>query len=171
MLPSLGGRQAIGKVSYTHDAMIDLIVANPAISQGQLAAAFGYTPAWVCQVIASDAFQSRLAARRDELVDPTIKATIEDRFKALVLRSMEVLQEKLNAPSSVIPDNLALRTVELTTRALGYGAKIDPQPPAPTYDRLEHLGNRLVNLLDKQRSVINGQAKEIVDVSPEPPKG
>jgi len=167
----LAGRpkQAIAKVSYTHEGMIDIIVANPMISQGELAAHFGYTPAWICQVIASDAFQSRLALRREEILDPTIKATVEERFKALVIRSLEILQQKLSLPANQIPDNLALRTVELSSRALGYGAKQDPQPPAPTYDRLEQLGDRLVDLLDKRRSIFNGQA-EVVEAQISTPK-
>ena len=41
-------RQVIKKLSYTHDAMIDHLVANPAISQGQLAGLFGFTQGWVC---------------------------------------------------------------------------------------------------------------------------
>ncbi len=43
----LGGTQsaanAIKKVSYTHDTMIDLILGNPGISQTAIAAHFGYS--------------------------------------------------------------------------------------------------------------------------------
>ena len=34
---------AIQRVSYTHDALIDMIIANPEVSQGELSKAFGYT--------------------------------------------------------------------------------------------------------------------------------
>ena len=78
-----GANRGVARVSYTHDAMIDAIIHNPTISQNQLAAHFGYTPGWVSQIIASDAFQARLAERTGELVDPTIRASVEDRFKAL----------------------------------------------------------------------------------------
>lgn len=155
--------QAIAKISYTHDGMIDMLVANPMISQGELAARFGYSPSWICQIIASDAFQSRLAARREEIIDPIIKASMEERFKALVIRSVQILQEKLSLPTHQIPDNLVLKTAELASKALGFGARIDPPPPVPAYDRLEQLGDRLVNLLDTRRSVINGQAKEVIE--------
>ena len=153
-------KQAIAKVSYTHDGMIDTIIANPMISQGQLAAHYGYSQSWICQVMASDAFQARMATRREEVLDPVIRASVEERFKALVIRSQEILLEKLALPAQQVPDNLVLRTVEVASRALGYGAKQEAQPPAPTYDRLDQLGDRLINLLDKQRSVINGQAVE-----------
>lgn len=148
--PTMGN---LKKVSYTHDAMIDLIIENPAIMQGDLAKAFGYTQAWVSNIIASDAFQARLAERRDELTDPSIRATIEERFKALVLRSFEIVQEKLARPAHLIPDNFALRTMELSTKALGYGAskEIVQAPQASATDHLAHLANRLIDLQSNVR--------------------
>jgi hypothetical protein len=136
--------------------MIDAIISNPCISQNQLAAHFGYTPGWVSQIIASDAFQSRLADRTGELVDPTIRATVEDRFKALVLRSLDILREKLDRPTTSIPDNLAIRSLELGTRALGYGAR-DLAPAGPAVNmhvHLEALGEGLTTLLRRKKTEV-----------------
>lgn len=119
-------KDAIQKVRYSHAAMIDMIVANPWISQGELAANFGYTEGWVSQVIASDAFQAALAKRKDELVDPTLRATIEERFKGLVARSLDILMKKLEKPVEGISDELALKAMEIASKALGYGQK-NPQ--------------------------------------------
>lgn len=116
-------KQAIQKVRYTHDAMIDMIVANPWISQGELARNFGYTEGWVSQVIASDAFQARLAQRKDELIDPHLRATIDERFKGLIVRSIEILMRKLDKPEGQISDELATKALELASKAAGYGAK------------------------------------------------
>lgn len=118
---SLQKENAIQKVNYSHDAMIDQIVANPWVSQGQLARYFGYTEGWVSQIIASDSFQSRLAERKNELVDPTIRATIEERFKGLVIQSLEVLRRKLESP--IVSDELALKALDVAAKAAGYGAK------------------------------------------------
>lgn len=161
-----GAARGVQKISYTHDAMIDLIIANPAISQNQLALHFGYSASWVSQVIACDAFQARLAERTKDLVDPTIRATVEDRFKALVLRSLDILREKLDKPSEAIADNLALRTLELSSRALGYGARQDPTPPAAVNVsvHLENLGGNLVQLLRKKKA----EAEDAEVLSPEP---
>lgn len=153
--------QAIQKIRYSHDAMIDVIIQNPAISQNQLAAVFGYTAPWVSLVMSSDAFRERLAARKSELVDPAIRASVEERFKALVTRSLEVLQEKLAAPSSTIPDNLALRAAELGAKALGIGGNAPPPPPAIPVNHLDNLANRLIAL---QRRVPNGGVYEIETV-------
>lgn len=114
---------AIAKISYTHDGMIDEIIKNPHASQGQLAALFGYTAGWICQVIASDAFQSRLAERKNEIIDPTIRATVEERLKGLVLQSIEKLKQKLDASPS---DDLTLGVLNSAAKALGYGAKQAP---------------------------------------------
>lgn len=146
-------RPALKKISYTHDGMIDLIIANPAISQGRLASHFGYSASWVSTIIASDAFQSRLAERSQELVDPTIRASVKERFEGLVLRSMEILQEKLNKPADQIPDQLALRALEISTRAAGYGAKVDTPPISPVTVELhlEALGDNLTRLLQRRK--------------------
>lgn len=111
---------AIDKVGYTHDKMVDLIVANPHVKQADLAKYFGYTQAWVSRVIRSDAFRERVAARRDELVDPLILQSLEQRFQALVDQSLEILQEQLQAKPNA---DLALRAADLGSRALGYGAR------------------------------------------------
>lgn len=162
-------KPAIAKLNYSHEAMIDLIIQAPGISQNELAAHFGYTPAWICQIIASDAFQAQLANRREQLIDPAIRLTIEERFRALVTRSLDILQEKLAMPAHQIPDNLALRTVELSAKALGFGAKPDPVAPPPAHNHLEQLGENLVKLLDHhKRRVLDGQ--EIVEAEIVAPK-
>lgn len=111
---------AIATVKYSHDAMIDMIIANPAVKQGEIAKMFGYTEAWVSRIMNSDAFQGRLAERRKELIDPTIVATVDEKLRALASKSLDVVLDKL----SLIQDpNLAMKAVEITTKALGYGAR------------------------------------------------
>ena len=161
-LPRVSDPHAIAKVRYSHDAMIDMIIANPWISQGELAIKFGYTPGWVSQVLASDAFQHRLAERKAEIVDPAIKASFEERLRGLAFRSAQILQEKLDKPASGIPDNLAIKTLELAAKALGYGAAVHvvPLAPPPAADRLTRLGGRLVGLVQDARE------GRIIDVTP-----
>ena len=115
-----GPALAIQKVRYSHDAMIDLIIENPTISQNDMAAHFGYTPGWVSQIINSDAFRERLAERKDELVDPRIRTSIEERIRALADKSIEVLLQKLHETNNM---NVAVRALDVATRSLGYGAK------------------------------------------------
>ncbi len=108
------------RVRYSHDAMIDCIIANPAMSQREIAAIFGRTESWISIVFNSDSFKERLAERKEELVDPALRATFEEKLKALADKSFQVIMDKLQAQ----PDaGLAVKALDLTTRALGYGAK------------------------------------------------
>lgn len=111
----------IKKPSYTHEALADLILANPAVSQNDLAAHFGYTPGWISQIICSDSFQAFLHTRKEQIVDPMLRGAIEESFKGLVLQSMQRLREKLEANPS---DNLCLEVLKNSSRALGYGATV-----------------------------------------------
>lgn len=115
---------AVAKINYTHDALIDQIIANPAMTQGQLAALFGYTQGWVSRVMSSDAFKTRLEARRKELVDPTIAIAVEERLDGVIGQALENLAASLEADKS---PTLALKALEVSTRARGYGARAETQ--------------------------------------------
>lgn len=149
------------KVRYTHEAMADLILENPWISQNQLAAHFGYSAAWVSTILTSDGFQSFLHARKAELVDPELRLTLEERFRALTTQSLRVLQEKLSGPASGVSDQLALRAAELGAKSLGIGAHA---PPAPAPSALEYLPQVAERLLRLQGRAPAQHVQEIVDV-------
>lgn len=111
---------AIARVKYTHDAMIDLIIANPALTQNELAKNFGYTVPWVSRIMNSDAFQARLAERKSELVDPSLVASIDEKLRALASKSLDVVLEKLTVTQSA---EMGLKALEISSKALGYGAR------------------------------------------------
>lgn len=115
-----GPKQAIQKVHYTHDAIIDTILANPALNQGELARSVGYTQGWLSRVMASDAFKDRLAARKKELIDPAIVLNIEEKLAAVAQRSMDVVLDKLEVNPTA---EFAGKMMEMSTKALGYGAR------------------------------------------------
>lgn len=110
----------IAKLNYSHTAMIDEIIRNPHISQGALAGLFGYTAGWISQVIATDAFQAAMHARKEEIIDPVLRATVDERLKGLVLQSIDKLMVKMEGNPS---DDLTLGVLTAATKALGYGAK------------------------------------------------
>jgi len=117
---------AIAKVRYTHDAIIDAILANPAISQGEIAREFGFTQTWVSIVVNSDAFKSRLAERKAELTDPKLQATINERLDGLANRALDRLAERLDSPTA------QLKTMEIVAIAkLAVGDKAN-RPSTPS---------------------------------------
>ena len=141
---------AIAKIRYTHTDMIDFILANPGCSQNSIAARYGYSVGWVSRVMSSDAWQSAMAARRSEVVDPSLVATVDERFRALTMRSLDRLQEKLDAP--MVSDNVVLKAVELGARAMGIGGNATPPTPPPAGDQLATLALRLIDLQSRIRS-------------------
>lgn len=154
-------RRDLAKISYTHQDCVDFIIANPGVSQNTLALRYGYSPSWVSIMINSDTFQARLAARRAELVDPTLTLTINERFNALTVRSLEVLQEKLCQDPTKVSDQLALQAAALGAKSLGLGQA--PPPAAPSGDDLANLAERLISFTRRSRDgeVVDAAVREI----------
>jgi hypothetical protein len=142
----------IAKLRYSHEAMIDLLITHPGISQNTLALHFGYTPSWVSNIMASDAFQAKLAERRKEVIDPTVIATVEERIRGLTIQSLTVLREALEKPA--VKPEVALRAFELGAKAMGLGGHA---PPAPTPVDLDALAQRLVALNPAGPRIVEGE--------------
>jgi hypothetical protein len=159
MLGELEGasRQAVAKMRYSHTDMIDFILANPGVSQNALASRYGYSVGWVSQVMSSDAWQSAMAARRDEVVDPVLVATVDERFRALTNRSLDRLMEKLDQPQ--VSDQVVLRAVELGAKAMGVGG--NAPPPAPPQDHLAALAQRLIALQSNIRQGVTYEGETV----------
>ena len=107
---------SIKNISYSHDAMIDLILQQPTVTSGELASLFGYSQGWVTRILGSDSFQARLAQRKGALMDPLIARSLNDRLRAVAIRSMDVIEEKLAAEPSA---QYAMDALELATQGLG----------------------------------------------------
>lgn len=102
--------------------MAELILQNPAIDQNEIAMHFGYTPGWVSQIIASDAFQAFIGDRKDKILDPILRGAVEESFRGLVLQSIARLRQKMDSNPS---DQLVLEVFKNSARALGYGARVE----------------------------------------------
>lgn len=114
------------KCRYSHDAMIDAIIANPGVSEIQLGEMFGYSKQWVSRLLCSDAFQARLALRKGEIIDPKLTATVEERMSGVMMKSLDIILENLEANPNM---GNALKAFELTSKGKAYGAR---QTQAPT---------------------------------------
>ena len=108
--------------------------------------------------MASDAFQAAFAERKDEVVDPALRLSIEEQFKGVVARSLEIIRDKLNGPSESIPDQLALRSLELASRAAGYGARAEPPVQVNITNQIEGHADDLVKLLRRTRVTVEGES-------------
>lgn len=108
------------KIRHLHDAVIDFMLANPGATKKAISTHFKRSEGWMYTVTASDAFAKRLEERREDIVDPIMRATLDDQIKGLAMKSMDVLAAALEAK----PDPaLALQVAEMTQKSLGYGAR------------------------------------------------
>ncbi len=108
------------KTHYTHDAMIDVLIAEPSITQKELAERFQRSQNWISRIMGSDAFQGALSKRREELSDPFLIATIEERFRGLAMQSLDVISENLEKTRN---SDIAMKALDISSKALGFGAR------------------------------------------------
>lgn len=156
---------------YSHDALIDLMIARPGATAKDLAAAFGRTPEWVRMIARTDAFRARFALRNAEVVNPLMEDEVKARFDAALNRSLEVLQQKLERPVDQIPDGLLLKAIELGAKAGSVGgfsnAPVAPPPAQASEERLARLAANLSGIgAALAGGVVDVQSREI----PPPPK-
>jgi hypothetical protein len=147
-------KPAIQKIRYSHQAMIDMIIAEPWISQNELADRFGMSASWISTIHCSDIFQAKLAECREKLVDPQVRASLKVQFEGMLSRSLEILREKLRATPEKIPDQLAVQVMKVTSQSLGYGVREARVSVQETHVHLEELGNNLVHLLRRRKSEV-----------------
>ena len=88
------------KLKYSHEAMIDLILHDPTVTFKELGEVFDLTPRWVSAVVGSDAFQARLAERRDSLLAPAITAKLNERVQGVTIQALTIVSERLEAEQS-----------------------------------------------------------------------
>lgn len=158
-------KQPIAKLGYSHEAMINLLVAKQGkISQNELAEIFGYSPSWISQVMSSDAFQARLAERTTQLVDPSIREEVERSLQQVMKASLEILQEKLRQPK--VSDQLVISSLNVASKALGFGAREATVATQVNVDvHLEDLGGRLVNLLQRKKTEVSSHIELLTQES------
>lgn len=122
-------RIEVKRVSYTHAAIIDAILANPSITQGRLSEMFGYTQAQTSIIVNSESFKKAMRERKAELVDPLLQTTIEDKLYGLVDTAIDTLMPHLANGDK----NTALRALEIGSRAMGMGVAKPQQVAVNNY--------------------------------------
>lgn len=88
------------RITYTHEAMIDLILQEPTVTPAELATLFGYSPGWISRILASDSFQARLAQRKSHLIDPLVAQSLNERLRGVAVQAVEIISEKLDSEQS-----------------------------------------------------------------------
>lgn len=114
----------IQKVSPNHEMMINWLIENPDRTHNDAAAFFGVSPTWFSIVTNSDAFQTKLKQRQDELFDKLGNGVIT-RLKAVSEVSLEKLGDMVH--KSVDP-TFVLESTEMLLKAQGMGGQKSGAP-------------------------------------------
>ncbi len=112
--------RALVKVTNVHEQIIDIMLRRPRIQQTEIAEMFGYTKGWVCRFINSDAFQARLAERRNELLDAGTARRVKARVESVTIQALDVVSRRLDATDSA---EVALEALGISTKALATNSK------------------------------------------------
>lgn len=160
-----GGVQSqIKRAQASHDNIVDMMIAHPELTKGEIARKLGFSPSYLSIVTGSDAFKVRLAARRAQFVDPLIQASVEEMFGSMTERAVEVLMEKLSMPTNTIDPQLALQAASLGAKVAGlggFGAKNAIINVVPSEDRLNRLADNLTRLAGGLGAEALGVANEV----------
>lgn len=151
---------------YTPQALVALFVEQPGLTFKEYASAFGRGAGWLASVVASDSFQTLLTSSeaRALIADPAIVGTMEERFRALAIQSLAVLQDKLD--SAEASEFLVTKAAELSIKALGMGqvapaAPSEPQQPVGA----EAVADRIMKAMEKARLRSMTNPANVVDVA------
>lgn len=118
-------RVQLGRLSITHEAVMDWLLVNPGKGQMRLCAEyFGFTRAWLSSMVHSDAFQAKLRDKQEEHQKTNI-IPLRDQINGVAQRAVERLGEKVE----VIEDPRVLMDVaDKMLHRLGYAPKVDMNP-------------------------------------------
>lgn len=105
-----------------HDAMLDDLVIEPAVTLKELAVRYGVSEQAVGMVVRSDMFQQRLRERR-EILHAVTDRTVGEKVQRVAGQALDNLHKRLaNATAFGVTMDQELQTAEMALKALGYGA-------------------------------------------------
>lgn len=159
---------AVNSLHFSPELMIDLIIRNPSWSHKELGGVFGKSASWVAQVLAMQSFQDLLEPRRHEVLNPEYAMTLDERFRALTIRAVTVMQEKLES-GKALPDLTILKTAELGIKALGMGQKQkeDEKPVEPPKNTSEAVAEKIMAAMQRRKEAAGAVDVESREVSNE----
>ena len=167
---SLPALAPVGRACYTHGAMVQLMLERPDYTHAMLCAHFARPASWLAAVLASEAFQQALDPYRHLIVDPSLTASLQERYKALAIRTSNVMMDKLN--DEKVTDFMVLKSGEIAMKALGMGTKSEAAPPpAAAPAATDTLAERLMAALDRRDNARTIDANSAEDADEDSPHG
>lgn len=162
------GSPGIQKVSIKHEEIMNFMLANPTRKLQDVARHFGITPGWLSCVIHSEAFQARLAERKDAIFNETV-LPLKEKMMVVAHQALDTLVERVPLMSDKDLNNLADQTLE----KLGFGSKGSHAATQPGTPGTVNVTFNLRNELEEARSLIGARPSRpalevLVDGKPAP---
>lgn len=127
-----------------HLIIIDTLLMQPDISITRLSTETGYSRSWLHKVMSSDAFQAKLAERQKAIIDPIIANSIKDRIQGLASRSLEIIEERMEADDVSIMT--AMEVFGMSAKAMGLGQQ--KNAPVIAQQFVVHVPPRMASATD-----------------------
>jgi hypothetical protein len=108
------------KLRPWHEHVIDILIAEPNITQREIAGRLNRSEYWLSIVVNSDAFQQAYKARKAGILDPLLVATVEERLTAVANKAADKLMDRL-AMNAAFSNKELIETAKMASTALGLG--------------------------------------------------
>ncbi len=117
------GTPGVQKLSVKHVEIMNHLLANPMIKLAELAKLSGMSQPWLSCVIHSEAFQSQLAARQEQIFSGTV-LPIKEKLTAIAHQALDLQADKL---PQMEPKDLNAVAGDVLDR-LGFGSRPNAAP-------------------------------------------
>src|SRR3990172_5208103 len=107
----------VARLNHRHEQIVNWLILNPERSLGECAAAFGYTPAWLSQIVHSDMFQARYRAACYEVGELAVHS-IHNKLSGLTSAAIEASLAKIE--TGVATERFLGDTLRTSLQSLGY---------------------------------------------------
>lgn len=114
-------RVPVKRMRYWHEYVIDLMLTNPQLTQGQIAAMLNRSEAWLSRIVNSDMFRAQYEARRFAL-NAEVDVSITEKLQSLADIALDQMTERVVQQGNSLPMGVLQETCALALKSLGYGA-------------------------------------------------
>lgn len=116
------GNNAIKKLSWWHESIIDWMIMNPDATLGKCAETFNVTQPWLSRIVNSHLFKERFRERRARHSE-NVSFTMAEKLESLAEAGLEAMIDRVISERDTMPIAELRSTSEMALATLGYVTK------------------------------------------------
>lgn len=113
------------KFNYWYAAIVDLMLAEPELKQGEIAQRLGRTQAWISTIMSTDMFKAYHDLRR-RAFNEALQERISGKLSQVTEAALDSLLSGIKAKGEAMPVTERAEIVDNLLGKLGYGSKHTP---------------------------------------------